>query len=102
MEVVKGGAETGWTRGRVNEIKSGINLLGGPPGGTTEYCVMSGSRSGPFGIKGDSGAWVLRPGGALVGMFIGGNKAGSWSYVTPILDVIKDIEKTLSCSVELP
>lgn len=31
--VVKEGVRTGWTRGRINEIKSGIKLPGGSPVG---------------------------------------------------------------------
>ena len=101
-KVVKGGADTGWTRGRFNEIKSDVHLEDGPLEGTREFCCVSTHGVAPFSRKGDSGAWVLTQDGALGGLLLAGHNAGNWSYVTPIEHVLKDIEESLSCSVSLP
>lgn len=99
--VFKGGSKTAWTQGTFNEIKSGVNMPGGPEGGTTEWCIV-GSDGRRFSEEGDSGAWVLAVNADLAGILIGGPTTTHCSYVTPIHEVIKDVEASLGCSVSLP
>lgn len=98
--VIKTGADTQSTKGTFNHVESEVNFPGGPPTGTTEWCVI-GDNDKRFSKTGDSGAWVLTEDGQLGGLVIGGTIAGTWSYVTPVEVIFKDIESSLSCTVEL-
>lgn len=100
--VNKGGAASGWSRGHINEIRSQVRFPGGPPEGTTECCAVGTDRSYPFSSNGDSGAWVTSIIGFLGGLLVGCHTAGGWGYVTPIQDVMEDIESSLGCEVVLP
>lgn len=86
----------------MNEIRSQVKLPGGPPGGTSEWCYVGEDEVHSFSRQGDSGAWVTNIIGFLGGLLVGSHTAGGWGYVTPIQDVIEDIEGSLGCEVVLP
>ncbi|KAI9676543.1 MAG: hypothetical protein M1817_000702 [Caeruleum heppii] len=99
--VTKGGKTTGWRTGVINDLRSQCHLNGGPDEGTSEYCVKG--VDAKFSEAGDSGAWVLEPLlGVVTGMVIGGNKGGDWTYISPMKEIVADIERTLSGRVRLP
>ncbi|KAI9765196.1 MAG: hypothetical protein M1839_005603 [Geoglossum umbratile] len=101
---VKWGRTTKSTAGTFSSIKSHVNFLDSN-GLSTEWCFVR--RDGhEFGNRGDSGSFVLSKDGDLGGMIVGGSDDGPGgfilTYVTPIAEVLNDIERQLGCSVYLP
>jgi len=56
----------------------------------------------PISMPGDSGSWIINSEGDLIAMLWGGETAVDVCYVTPIEEVIKDIEEQTDCIVVLP
>lgn len=96
--------------GKTSEAKHGVFNAIDPrviwPGldqPTTEWSFV-GSEGDKFAAFGDSGAWVLNTRGALGGMLIGGPKGighEGIGYVTPIVEVWKDIKAQTGYDVSL-
>ncbi|KAI9765037.1 MAG: hypothetical protein M1840_007862 [Geoglossum simile] len=101
---VKWGRSTKSTAGTFSSIQSHVNLPDSD-GPSTEWCFV-GRDGREFGNRGDSGAFVLSRDGDLGGIIIGGSDDGPGgfvlTYVTPIAEVLNDIENQLGCSVDLP
>ncbi|QKX54214.1 uncharacterized protein TRUGW13939_01299 [Talaromyces rugulosus] len=67
-----------------------------------EWAVIPTMKYKNFSEPGDSGAWVVdRLGNHLVGMVLGRNSCLGVSYVTPIREVIEDIENLTNKTVIL-
>jgi hypothetical protein len=98
--VTKSGYETGTTYGRVSHIKHDCNLPGNSSL-TSEYVVV-GHKGRLFASKGDSGAFVLNGHGKLAGLLIAGQEELGTAYVTPIMEVIQDIQEVTGHEVTLP
>ncbi len=97
-EAMKIGRSTGFTVGTFSYIKS-VCRIPGLNCETSEWCFVG--DGGHFADRGDSGSFVLRQDGALGGLLFSGSSEGH-AYVTPIQDVIEDIEQRLECTVKLP
>ncbi|KAH0551620.1 hypothetical protein GP486_007161 [Trichoglossum hirsutum] len=100
--VVKAGSKTNTTYGRISHIKHDCNLPGNESATTTSEYVVVGLEGAAFGSKGDSGAFVLNSYGRLAGLLIAGQEALGTVYVTPIEEVMRDMEKVTGCLVTLP
>lgn len=102
--VLKHGRTSGWTCGRLNEIRSDCrrtwenvdreDLL------TTEFCVLNIPKFNHFSFQGDSGSCVIDLDGKIVGILHGANGDGQHfgseiTYVTPIEWVIQDVRDEL-------
>ena len=87
--VIKFGKSTGTTVGVVNGIKSDVKVPDSPVL-TREYTVV-GLHGRMFADRGDSGAFVVKADGVLVGMVIAGSLDSNLTYVTPIEAVFEDI-----------
>lgn len=97
------GKRSGPTLGVVSAADSKVGRAG-LPGTTIEY-VVTGVDNEDFAKGGDSGTFVLDSTGALVGLLWGGpigEQHEGPGYVTPILEVIKDIEERTGYKVRLP
>ena len=96
--VVKNGANSGVTVGRLNTIASFIRLYftGKPGDWSREVAVLPrDSKSGPFSHKGDSGSAVVAGDGKLAGLLIGGTGSSGVSdcaYVTSIDAILEGLE----------
>jgi hypothetical protein len=55
----------------------------------------------PISLRGDSGSWIINSEGDLVALLYAGDGESS-ACVTPIEDVIRDIEEKTSCTIRLP
>ncbi|KAH0558345.1 hypothetical protein GP486_004993 [Trichoglossum hirsutum] len=99
-DVMKTGSKTSTTYGRISHIKHDCNIGGN--GSTTSEYVVVGREGTLFAAKGDSGAFVLDRRGRLAGLLIAGEEALGTVYVTPIEEVMRDIEEVTGCSVTLP
>lgn len=88
--VVKIGRATGVTVGIVNSVRTDVQLPGSPH--QTREFVVIGMRGRPFADEGDSGAFVILPDGALVGMVVGGDTKCNLTFVTPIQAIFNDIQ----------
>lgn len=101
---MKWGRSTGYTTGTLNSIKSLVRLPG-TDGLSTEWCFI-GRDGRSFSCRGDSGSFVVSRDGELGGIVIGGSERGPGgfilAYVTPITEVLDDIEEQLGCSVRFP
>jgi hypothetical protein len=98
--VVKSGSASGVSYGRFSHIKHDCNLPGNKS--TTSERVIVGWKRMPFASKGDSGAFVLNSHGKLAGLLIAGQEDLGTAYVTPIQEVMQDIEEVTGCRVTLP
>lgn len=96
------GKSSGAVVGEVSHIDSRVR----PPGLdriTTEF-VVCGTNGSKFTVPGDSGAFVLDTEGALVGLLWGGPRGKGHDgngYVTPITEVLRDIEHQTGAKVTL-
>ncbi|KAI9668496.1 MAG: hypothetical protein M1829_005374 [Trizodia sp. TS-e1964] len=94
----------GFQRGQFNSIVSDVKLPNNPSILSREWLILGNPRA--FAYPGDSGAWVVDTTANLVGMVIGGSGEGGIAseetYITPIEDMIADIEQRLGVKVELP
>ncbi|KAK6580857.1 hypothetical protein PZA11_006345 [Diplocarpon coronariae] len=86
--------------GQVNRIQRHVIWEEHPPSEEVEIMGFGDD----FGRAGDSGSWVVNRHFELVGMLIGMDRASSEDVglVTPIHDIIDDIEKRTSCVVSFP
>jgi hypothetical protein len=98
--VIKTGYSSGTTYGIVSHIKHDC-ALSGNSSLTSEYVVV-GLVGSPFASKGDSGAFVLNGHGKLAGLLIAGQDLLGTTYVTPITEVIRDIQEVTGHKVTLP
>ena len=98
--VVKAGYSSGTTYGWFSHIKHDCNLPGNSSL-TSEYVIV-GHKGRPFALKGDSGAFVLNRRGGLAGLLIAGHKDLNTAYVTPITEVMQDIQQVTGHQVTLP
>ena len=97
--VIKTGYSSGTTYGRLSHIKHDWNLPGNGSL-TSEYVVVS-HKGRPFAFKGDSGAFVLNQYGKLAGLLVAGQEELGTAYVTPIIEVIPDIQEVTGHEVAL-
>lgn len=88
------------TYGRVSHIKHDCKLDGNDSV-TSEYVVV-GQKLMSFAQRGDSGAFVLNGRGRLVGLLIAGQEELNTAYVTPIEEVMRDIQDVTGQKVTLP
>lgn len=110
-EVTKRGRTTGWTDGRVNAIRSdinimkkenkkGFNLFGRE---IAAWLVLTTTEAGKFCSLGDSGALVLDSStGSIVGLLFGSEIATGFGYVLPFDLVVEDIESVTGGKVIVP
>jgi hypothetical protein len=98
--VVKAGYLSGTTYGRHSHIKHDCNLPGNSS--LTSEFVVVGHKGRPFALKGDSGAFVLNSYGKLVGLLIAGQEELNTAYVTPMTEVMRDIQQVTGHQVTLP
>jgi hypothetical protein len=98
--VIKSGHMSDTTFGRVSHIKHDCDLHGNSSL-TSEYVVV-GHKGRPFAFEGDSGAFVVNGHGKLVGLLIAGEEKLGTSYVTPIMEVMRDIQEVTGLEVTLP
>ncbi|KAI9800553.1 MAG: hypothetical protein M1825_004102, partial [Sarcosagium campestre] len=95
FRVVKHGRTSGWTAGRMNELRSDcVRERGSLP--TTELCI-AGIKGKPFSHPGDSGSPVMDGRGHLMGILNrGGLSTGQdLTYVMPIEWLVEDVETSL-------
>ena len=96
--VIKNGATSGVTAGRLNTIDSFIRFYyKGKPGEWSREVSVLGrdSKSGPFSYKGDSGSAVVAGDGKLAGLLTGGTgppEALDCTYVTSIDAILEGLE----------
>ncbi|KAI9860889.1 MAG: hypothetical protein M1813_005567 [Trichoglossum hirsutum] len=98
--VVKAGYSSGTTYGWFSHIKHDCNLPGNSSL-TSEY-VIAGHKGRPFALRGDSGAFVLNRHGNLAGLLIAGHEELGIAYVTPMTEVMRDIQQVTGHQVTLP
>ena len=108
-KVFKVGRTTGFTCGQFSEIDPLVKIKmpsnseneAPPERLSTECCfVVARPTKDEFSEDGDSGAWVMSREGVLVGMLWGRGGTGS-CYVTPIAEILRDIETTMGVNVAL-
>ena len=109
--VFKLGCQSHGTVGKFLNMKSDVCLAPAHwnlnAGHSQEYCFVGPKTEQEtldkrFAIPGDSGAWVFDAAGDWVGVVFGGQKFNAskpesehFTYVTPAMDVIRDIEDYL-------
>ncbi|KAI9762376.1 MAG: hypothetical protein M1840_001269 [Geoglossum simile] len=98
--VVKAGSTSRTTYGRVSHIKHDCNIPGN--GSITSEYVVVGQKGRPFAFQGDSGAFVVNGNGKLAGILIAGQDQLGTAYVTPITEVMRDIQEVTGHEVTLP
>ncbi|KAI9784443.1 MAG: hypothetical protein M1839_002099 [Geoglossum umbratile] len=98
--VVKAGYATNTTYGTVSHIQHDCNIPGNSS--TTSEYVVVGHKGKAFALGGDSGAFVLNSYGKLVGLLIAGHETLDAVLVTPITEVMQDIQQVTGHQVTLP
>lgn len=108
-EVFKIGRTTGLTCDKFHAIDPYVAITmppnsenEAPPKRVSTECsfVVDYPTEDEFSVDGDSGAWVMGREGVLVGMIWGRGGTGS-CYVTPIAEILRDIEATMGVNVAL-